>query len=206
MKNYNIKTDYPQSEEYHFFSHFKRCYLLLFFCFLFMAPSDSYSQIFQQRDPNIESIGDAAIIILPASAMATTLLLNDRQGSWQMAKSFALNLVVTGGMKVLINKERPFRGGDYAFPSGHTSIAFQGASFFHRRYGFKYAIPAYVIAGFTGYSRMNAERHDGWDVLAGTVVGIGSTWFFTTPKENENMELTFSSNEDEWLVGFIYTF
>ncbi len=115
-------------------------------------------------------------------------------------------MAVTGAGKYLINKERPLQGGGYAFPSGHTSVAFQGASFFHRRYGFKYSIPAYILAGFTGYSRLNAKRHDGWDVLAGAAIGIGSTFFFTTPYEDKQMGVTFSSGNDAYLLGFRYTF
>lgn len=145
-------------------------------------------------------------MLLPASAFATTLIINDRKGSWQFTKSFLLNLAVTGAGKVLINKQRPLQGGDYAFPSGHTSVAFQSASFFHRRYGFKYSIPAYVLASFTAYSRLNADRHDGWDVLAGAAVGIGSSFFFTTPYEDRKMEVTFASGDDTYLLGFRYTF
>ena len=177
----------------------------LFFIF-FLSPTQSHSQFFDPEASDIENSGDAALFLLPASAGATTLLLKDYQGTWQFTKSFALNLAVTGAAKVLINKERPFHGGGHAFPSGHTSIAFQSASFFHRRYGFKYSIPAYLLAGYTGWTRIHATRHDGWDVLAGAAVGIGSTFFFTTPREGEHMELTFSSSNEHYLLGFKYRF
>src|SRR5690606_12802138 len=177
----------------------------LFFIF-FLSPTQSHSQFFDPEASDIENSGDAALFLLPASAGATTLLLKDYQGTWQFTKSFALNLAVTGAAKVLINKERPFHGGGHAFPSGHTSIAFQSASFFHRRYGFKYSIPGYVLASFTAYSRLNAAWHDGWDILAGAALGIGSTWFFTTPLKEKQMELTFSSQEDILLLGFNYRF
>ena len=180
--------------------------LLFFICIFFFGEQPAYSQFFSKDDSFIENSGDLSVILLPVSAGATTLILKDREGSWQFAKSFLLNLAVTGAGKVLINKQRPFEGGDHAFPSGHTSVAFQGASFFHRRYGFKYSIPAYVLAGFTAYSRLNAKRHDGWDILAGAAVGIGSTFFFTKPYEEKQMELTFSSGDDTYLLGFRYKF
>lgn len=184
-----------------------RHYLLLsLFVCVFLSPSEVRSQFFNPDDTFIENAGDATLFTLPISAMATTFILKDRKGAWQFTKSFALNLAVTAGTKVLINKERPFHGGGKAFPSGHTSVAFQSASFFHRRYGFKYSIPAYVLAGYTGWSRIHATRHDGWDVLAGAAVGIGSTWLFTTPREDQDMELTFSSSDDHYLLGFKYTF
>lgn len=176
------------------------------FLIIFLKPTEIHSQIFNSEDSFIENAGDGTVLLLPASAVVTTFILEDHQGFWQFSKSFALNLAVTGAAKVLINKERPFEGGGYAFPSGHTSIAFQSASYFHRRYGFKYSIPAYVLAGYTGFSRIHATRHDGWDVLAGAVVGIGSSWFFTDRRKNEAMEITFSSSDDQYLLGFKYIF
>lgn len=184
----------------------RKIFLLIFFSLFFLSPDSANSQFFQKGDSFIENSGDVAVMLLPTSAFATSLILKDREGSWQFTKSFLLNLAVTGAGKVLINKQRPLQGGDYAFPSGHTSVAFQSASYFHRRYGFKYSIPAYVLASFTAYSRLNADRHDGWDVLAGAAVGIGSTFIFTTPYEDRKMELTFSGQEDTYLLGFRYTF
>lgn len=177
----------------------------LFLIFLF-TPKESYSQIFNSEDSFIESAGDGTLVLLPTSAVVTSLITKDYQGIWQFTKSFALNVAVTGAAKVLINKERPFDGGDYAFPSGHTSIAFQSASYYHRRYGFKYSIPAYILAGYTGFSRIHATRHDGWDVLAGAVVGIGSTWVFTDPRKKENIKITFLSSNDQYLLGLKYVF
>ena len=184
----------------------RQSFLLSFFFIFFLSPTDSYSQFFNPEDSFIENSGDATAFLLPISAAATTVIVEDYKGTWQFTKSFALNLAVTGVAKVLINKERPLQGGGHAFPSGHTSVAFQGASFFHRRYGFKYSIPAYLLAGYTGFSRIHATRHDGWDVLAGAVVGIGSTWFFTNPREEEDVQLTFSSSDEHCLLGFQYTF
>lgn len=196
------KTKKPQNLIY----KIKGIFALTFLSIFLFAPAESYGQLFNKEDSFIENSGDAALVALPLSALATTFIVKDKQGSWQFTKSFLLNQAVTFTAKALINKERPLQGGDYAFPSGHTSTVFQSASFFHRRYGFKYAIPAYVFAGFTGYSRMNAQRHDGWDVLAGAIVGIGSTYFFTTPYQEERIELTFSSQDNNYLIGFRYTF
>lgn len=200
-----MKNPEPTFQPKTWSTQLRLCFIISFF-YLFFFPADVQGQFFSRENSFIENAGDAAFFVLPASAMTTTLIAGDYRGTWQFTKSFALNLAVTGAAKVLINKERPFHGGNYAFPSGHTSVAFQGASFFHRRYGFKYSIPAYILAGYTGFSRIHATRHDGWDVLAGAAVGIGSTWFFTSPRERENMELTFSSSDDHYMLGFKYTF
>jgi len=158
----------------------------------------------QAQNRTIEKTGDIFLITVPAAAFSTTLILKDGKGSWQFTKAFLTNAAVTYGLKLALNKPRPYHNGDNAFPSGHTSVTFQGASFIHRRYGFKYSIPLYLAAGYTAFSRINAQKHDGWDILAGAVVGIGSTYLFTLPYQQEYMELTMSSGNGEYLLGFIY--
>lgn len=162
-----------------------------------------------QTKKTIEDIGDAIQIGLPIAAGLTTLIIKDKKGSWQFAKGFAVNLAMTYALKFAIDKPRPEgRTDGLAFPSGHTSVAFQGASFIQRRYGWSYGIPAYILAGFCSYSRLEGidKRHDGWDVLGGIIVGIGSTYLFTTPHQKEHFELSFSSSENKYLIGFNYKF
>lgn len=154
----------------------------------------------------IETAGDIGLIAVPVAALYVTLLKGDNQGTWQFTKGFLLNQAVTFGLKVAVNKPRPFNNGDNAFPSGHTSTTFQGASFIHRRYGFKYSIPAYAVAGFTAFSRIDAQKHDGWDILAGAAIGIGNTYLFTTEYQQEHMELTFNSSDGNYMLGFKYKF
>lgn len=191
------------------FSKIKQVFFIIFLSFLLSFPSDSQAQLIEPNSPAIESTGDVLLVAMPASAALTTLILEDRKGSWQFAKSFVTNAAITLGLKYAINKRRPFRlgrSGGHAFPSGHTSVTFQAASFVHKRYGFKYSIPGYLLAGFTSYSRINATRHDGYDVLAGAVVGIGSSFLFTTPYEREHMQVTFSSSDDAYMLGLVYRF
>lgn len=174
---------------------------LITLIFLFQFYTISYSQ-----SKSVETAGDILLFTVPAAAFGTTLILKDKKGSWQFTKAFLTNAAVTYGLKVALNKPRPFNNGDNAFPSGHTSTTFQGASFIHRRYGFKYSIPVYLAAGFTAFSRIDAQKHDGWDLLAGAVVGIGSTYLFTTPYQQEHMELTMNSTNGNYLLGFMYKF
>lgn len=158
------------------------------------------------QNSSIETIGDIGLIIVPATALTVTLLKGDKKGTWKFTKGFLLNQTITFGLKLGIHKPRPDNSNDNSFPSGHTSTTFQGASFIHRRYGFKYSIPAYAIASFTAFSRLDAKKHDGWDILAGAVIGIGSTYLFTKPYQQEHMELTFNSSKGNYLLGFSYKF
>lgn len=144
-------------------------FAFLIFAFLFMGISKSYGQ-----NKTIQTVGDVLLYSLPATALTCSLIAKDYKGTWQFTKGALLNQAVTFSLKYATDKKRPFNNGDRAFPSGHTSTTFQSAAFLQKRYGWKYGIPAYVLAGFTGYSRINAQKHDGWDVLAGAAVGIGS--------------------------------
>ncbi len=126
-----------------------------------------------------ETIGDIFQILIPASSYATTLFLDDKEGQTEFYKSFGTNIAITYTLKYSIDKKRP-NGHKHAFPSGHTSAAFQGASFMHVRYGFKYSIPLYVGAIYTAYSRIESDNHDEIDVIAGAVIGTLSSYYFTS--------------------------
>jgi len=160
----------------------------------------------QAQNKTVESSGDILLFALPTITLASTFIIGDTKGSWQFTKGLLLTEALTYGLKLSVNKQRPDMSNGNSFPSGHTSTTFQSASFIHRRYGFKYSIPAYALAGFTAFSRIEAEKHDGWDILAGAIIGIGSSYLFTTEYQKEHMEITFNSQQDNYLIGFNYKF
>ncbi len=171
------------------------------FIAVFFLPNFLFSQV-----STTEKIGDVGQLLLPIAAGASTLLLKDKEGVKQFAKSYIVTASLTYILKYTVKKQRP-SGGMHSFPSGHTSSAFSGASFIQRRYGWKYGVPAYALAAFTGYSRVYADKHYPIDVVAGAIIGVGSTYLFTTPYQKEHMELSFTRNvENDFLVGFKYKF
>jgi membrane-associated phospholipid phosphatase len=181
--------------------------LFLFISSLCWAQLDVQTE--SKNEKSIKTIGDIIQLALPVAAGASTIILWDKEGAWQFVKSYGTTLALTYGLKYLINKPRPNGATDgHAFPSGHTASAFSGASFIQRRYGWVYGAPAYALAGFCAYSRLqgNNPRHDGWDVAAGAIVGIGSTYLFTTPYQKEHYELSFSSGDNQYLLGMKYKF
>ena len=159
-------------------------YLIILFCFL--TTTYVRAQVI-----DIEKTGDIIQIALPVSAFISTIIWQDEQKpTIQFMKTMGISSVVTHGLKRIINKERP-NGGDYSFPSGHTSAAFTGAAFIERKYGIKYGIPSYLLASYVGWSRIHANKHDKWDVLAGAIIGIGSTYLFTKPFKNTKVVLSY---------------
>jgi membrane-associated phospholipid phosphatase len=161
---------------------------------------------YAESNADSEKIGDIVQVLIPATVYVTTIALNDRDGKAQFKKAFISNLGITYALKYAIDKPRPNGVGSYSFPSGHTSASFQGAAFIHKRYGFKYSIPAYLLAGFTAATRIDSKKHDMLDVLVGAAIGIGSNFLFTTEYQQKHMELTFNSTNQEYLVGFNYSF
>lgn len=119
--------------------------------------------------------------LIPAVAYGTTFYMHDKDGRIQFYKSFFTNLGVTYALKAMISEERPNGADDDSFPSGHTSVAFQGAAFIQKRYGLKWAVPAYVGAVYVGWRRVETDNHYTKDVVAGAVIGIASSFIFTRP-------------------------
>jgi len=119
--------------------------------------------------------------LIPAVAYGTTFYMHDKDGRIQFYKSFFTNLGATYALKAMISEERPNGEDDDSFPSGHTSVAFQGAAFIHRRYGLKWAVPAYVGAAYVGWRRVDTDNHYTKDVVAGAAIGIASSFIFTRP-------------------------
>lgn len=186
------------------FKHLALFILVFSLCCLHLQAQDT-----SETKPEVgttQTIGDVILIALPAATLGTSFIIGDEPGAWQFAKGFVLTEAVTYGLKLSINKQRPDKSNDNAFPSGHTSTTFHSAGYIHRRYGFSYSIPAYALAGFTAASRIDSKKHDILDVLAGAAIGLGSNMLFTTAYQQEHMEMTFASDHGDYLVGFKYEF
>lgn len=137
----------------------------------------------------VETSGDVLRVALPAAALALTFRHHDPDGRRQFARAFAVNVATTWALKELVDAERPDGSGDDAFPSGHASTAFQGAAFIHRRYGWKNAWPAYALAAYTGWTRLEADRHDEIDVLAGAALGIAASFLLADQRQEVSVAL-----------------
>ena len=99
-----------------------------------------------------------------------------------------INVVTTTVLKNLVNRTRPadqYPGEVFvsnpslgkSFPSGHTSQAFAMATTLTLQYKKWYVTaPAYLWAGCVGYSRLYMGKHYPTDVLAGALLGAGSSY------------------------------
>jgi len=151
----------------------------------------SSQQALMARD-SIETAGDIIQLAIPVIGYGATWYLNDEEGRYDFYKSLVVNTTVTHLIKHAVNRERP-NGGMHSFPSGHTSSAFQGAAFIHKRYGWEYAITPYLGATFVGYSRVHANKHHVFDVVAGAALGMASSWFLTTEYKGYTVSPTLNA-------------
>lgn len=168
MKTHNNQT------VLHSAHHRLLCFTALLFTLLLPLPSAMASD-------KAESAGSLLRTLIPAVAYGTTFYLHDSDGRTQFYKGFFTNLAATYALKKSISKTRPNGSDNESFPSGHSSVAFQGAAFIHKRYGLRYAVPAYLGASYVAWSRVESDNHYTIDVVAGAAIGIASSFIFTEP-------------------------
>jgi len=135
----------------------------------------------QAKSDSIERAGQAIAIALPVAAGGVSIAKNDWTGVAQM-------VVVTGAtvgtallLKHFIHEERPDHSDNQSFPSDTAALAFAPANFLWDRYGWQYGLPAYLAAGFVGYSRIESRQHHWWDVAASAGFAFGYSHLITTP-------------------------
>src|SRR6185295_2645035 len=121
-------------------------------------------------------IGDYTMVgLLAGSIVLPTLFPGEGRNGWdnfcEAAEVHGVNTLVTCALKIAVHRIRP-NGGNHSSPSGHTSTAFASASLLDDNFGGAVGIPAYGLAGLTGYSRIEAGSHYPSDVLAGAAIGL----------------------------------
>jgi membrane-associated phospholipid phosphatase len=129
-------------------------------------------------------------VLAPFTQLAYGYLAHDsvsKRNGWQTLASLALTTGLTYGIKYAADRPRPWvtypdiipyeYKTDKSMPSGHTSISFSTATCLTLQYRKWYvAAPAFLYAGFVGYTRLRAGDHYPSDVLVGALVGSASAF------------------------------
>ena len=136
----------------------------------------------------VEDSGSVVRVALPVFASGMALMEGDMKGFWQHFFSFGVTSAITLGLKEVVSSERPNGKDNDSFPSGHTSQAFASAAFLDHRYGWKYGLPAYVLASYVAFSRVESDNHHVRDVLASSVIAWSVSHFFVDPYERVTVE------------------
>ncbi len=180
-------------------------------------------------NPYDKSLDSAADITLVCAMMAPGVLVFTDKEEWVTeAVMYAETLLIANGIKEItklcVSRPRPYmfyneagksvpeedlNDGDWAnsFPSGHTTMAFAGATFATYTFAkynpdsfWKYGVAAgsYSLAAATSVLRMKSGNHFASDVLAGALIGSATgflvPWCHTFNQKNQlNINLALSS-------------
>ena len=149
---------------------------------------NSFSPSAQNRK-TIETTTDILMFITPVAGFAGSLAIGDYQGTKQIIFSGAMNMAMTYALKYVIRKERPDHSDHHAFPSSHTSVSFQGASFIQRRYGWHFGLFTLRLrrlgtdvcqkTRLVGYHRRSSHRNSQQLYLHPSVCPKTQHYFFT---------------------------
>lgn len=139
------------------------------------------SSVARAQSDFVKRSTDVLCLVPSATGLVKAIVEKDKKGILQLGLSSATTLAVNYGLEACIKKDRPDGTGHHAFPSTHTAVAFDGASFLMRRYGWKWGVSAYALSAYVAWGRVYAKRHDWWDVLGGAALGAGCAFIYTRP-------------------------
>lgn len=145
---------------------------------------------------DIESAGTATAVALPLIAGGITAYKQDWNGSAQLLLDTGLTVGTAYALKHLVKEERPDKSDFKSFPSDTSALAFAPAQFLWDRYGWQYGLPAYLAAGFVGYSRVDAKKHHVWDVAASAVISFTYSKFITTEYRGKGLYSSLAVSPD----------
>ncbi|MGI6223700.1 MAG: phosphatase PAP2 family protein [Prevotella sp.] len=94
--------------------------------------------------------------------------------------SWGLTAGTTLALKHTIHSRRPDFSDNHSFPSGHSAIAFAGATILYKEYRHVspwIGVAGYAVATYTAIDRVTRNKHHWFDVIAGAGLGIAGTEF-----------------------------
>jgi membrane-associated phospholipid phosphatase len=138
----------------------------------------------------VKTAGEILRIALPVAAGGYSLYKQDYDGVLQLTVSEVISVGTSLVLQHVIKEQRPDKSDWHSFPSDSAAVAFSAASYLQIRYGWNYGLPAYAVAAFVGYSRVEAKKHHWGDVLAGAVLGWGASEITTIRYSNFNITAT----------------
>ncbi len=173
-----------------------------------------------QYSKNRDTAADCTLVASMASPLV--LLATDKETWVTNAVMYAETLLIANGLKELtklaVTRIRPYmyydsstypdedvKEGDFAnsFPSGHSTMAFAGATFAsytfckyfpHSPWKIPVVAGSYGLAATTAILRLSSGNHFLTDVLTGAALGVGTgflvPWLHKINTENDSVKLS----------------
>lgn len=131
----------------------------------------------------ITSLGNGGLIWIAATIL---LLIPKKTRKVGIMSAVALlgSLIINNNiLKNIVQRPRPFvtftelqiiipTPSEFSFPSGHTASSFAAAGVFYKNLPKKIGVPAIILAGVIGLSRLYVGVHYPTDVIAGVIMGL----------------------------------
>ena len=109
---------------------------------------------------------------IPGAAIVLTQLAFDTNSGIAHTEALLTTFFTTYALKFANQRRRPESENRLSMPSGHTSTAFTSATSLTYAYGWKAAVPGYLLATMVAMSRINDNAHWLSDTIAGATIGI----------------------------------
>ncbi|HTQ13808.1 MAG TPA: phosphatase PAP2 family protein [Rhizomicrobium sp.] len=159
------------------------------------------------KSDTIETTGTDVAIALPLIAGGISAAKDDWRGVAQLFLDTTLTVGTAYGLKYIVPEERPDHSDNKSFPSDTAALAFAPAQYLWDRYGWQYGLPAYLAAGYVGYSRVESKQHHVWDVGASAGIAFVYSRLITTEyRPPRNLETSLYASPDSAYVTLDYRF
>ena len=164
---------------------------VLFVCVLFFGSLSARDLTANEK--NWKNFSDV-FQFMPLFAGAYSLVKEDYDGALELVYGTLSTSLTTLSVKAIMDgsevhiSRRPDDGEYDGMPSGHTSSSFVGATYLAIRYWDQnptLGVVALGLATLTGYARVKSRRHTTEQVIAGSLVGIGFGYLFTSKLEEK---------------------
>ena len=131
----------------------------------------------------ITSLGNGGMIWI-AATIVLLIPKKTRKAGIMSAVALLGSLIINNNIvKNIVQRPRPFvtftdlqiiipTPSEFSIPSGHTSSSFAAAAELYRHLPKKLGLPAEILAGLIGFSRLYVGVHYPTDVIAGVLMGI----------------------------------
>jgi membrane-associated phospholipid phosphatase len=138
----------------------------------------------------INSTAKPVAMAIPFCILAVSLINEDQKAenmAYEMGTGLAIASLVSGGLKILVNRPRPYETqaniypnaieNGSSFPSSNASFAFATATsltLITKKWYF--AVPAYAWASSVGFSRIYLGQNYPSDILVGGLIGAAGAY------------------------------
>jgi len=137
-----------------------------------------------------DGLDDVLQYVPYASVFALKAFGAESQDNWRdltltTAASWLMTAAPAYALKHSVKAWRPDHTDQKSFPSGHSSIAFAGATMLRHQYGHLspwIPVAGYGLAAFVAVDRVARNRHHWYDAAAGAALGVGMgelTWYLS---------------------------